>query len=87
MEQDPWFIIRKSAHAENAPWLGKEMQGGREFFGKLTDFLHAGGIVKFRTAGDAFVYIQRTHPTDVGIMQVYEMVETREGIKLTHVRG
>jgi hypothetical protein len=84
---DQWFIIRKSVHSVNNPWMGKEQQGGREFFGKLVDFLSVGGLTKFSTSDAAFQHIQKTHPTDVGIMQVYQMKETPDGIQLTHVRS
>lgn len=81
MIPDSWYIIKKNAHAVNNPWLGRGM------FGKLTDFLDAGGLTKFARSEAAFEHIQKTHPTDVGIMQVYEMKETPEGVTLTLVRG
>jgi hypothetical protein len=82
------FLIKKNATSMNSPWLGTVPQlGGEELFGKITEILGMGGTLRIfsLSATDAFNHIRRMYPKDVGIMQVYEMVEDSNKIQFRHI--
>jgi hypothetical protein len=82
------YLVKKNPGSMD-PWLGVDVHD-KEIFASLLDYIGMGHSIRarpkvFMSALDAFIYIKKEYPKDVGVMQVYHAIESAEGIKFTHV--
>ncbi len=80
------FFVKKNPNSVLNPWLGVIPDpSSEELFGRISQMLRMGGAPRaFFDARSAFKHIEDHYPGDVGVMQVYELMDEYGEFKLRH---